>query len=75
MNRFNVSMFGMIQRNQEIYYPSLVESVVTLGIIAAHILLFHLILIARYFPMFEHHWKAMDFSVPDRIRKEWKGTG
>lgn len=54
-------MFGMIQRNQEIYYPSLVESVVTLGIIAAHILLFYLI--ARYFPIFEDHSEASDSSL------------
>src|SRR5512134_3141313 len=72
LNRFNVSMFGMIQRNQKIYYPSLVESVVTLGIISAHILLFYFI--ARYFPIFEHHSEAMDFPVPDRIRKECKGS-
>lgn len=72
LNRFNVSMFGMIQRDQNIYYPSLIESVVTLGILAAHILLFYLI--ARYFPIFEHHSEVMDFSVPDRIRKELKGA-
>ena len=72
LNRFNVSMFGMIQRDQKIYYPSLIESVVTLGILAAHILLFYLI--ARYFPIFEHHSEAMDFSTPDRIRKELKGA-
>ena len=72
LNRFNVSMFGMIQRDQKIYYPSLIESVVTLGILAAHILLFYLI--ARYFPIFEHHSEATDFSVPDRIRKECKGA-
>ena len=71
LNRFNVSMFGMIQRDQKIYYPSLIESVVTLGILAAHILLFYLI--ARYFPIFEHHSEATDFSVPDRIRKELQG--
>ena len=67
LNRFNVSMFGMIQLNQIIYYPSLIESVVTIGIIAAHILFFYLI--AKYFPIFEHHPEATDFSVPDRIRK------
>ena len=72
LNRFNVSMFGMIQRDQKIYYPSLIESVVTLGILAAHILLFYLI--ARYFPIFEHHSEATDFSMPDRIRKECKGA-
>lgn len=72
LNRFNVSMFGMIQRNQKIYYPSLVESVVTIGIIAAHILLFYLI--ARYFPIFEHHSEAPDSSLPHRARKECKGT-
>ncbi len=40
LNRFNVSMFGMIQENQQIYYPSVIESIVTIGIIAAHILFF-----------------------------------
>jgi Ni/Fe-hydrogenase subunit HybB-like protein len=52
LNRFNVSMFGMVQLNQKIYYPSLVESLVTIGIIAAHILLFYII--ANYFPIFVH---------------------
>jgi Ni/Fe-hydrogenase subunit HybB-like protein len=67
LNRFNVSMFGMIQKNQQIYYPSLVESVVTIGIIAAHILFFALI--ARYFPIFEHHPEGVDYTIPDRFRK------
>lgn len=71
LNRFNVSMFGMIQRNQEIYYPSVIESVVTIGIIAAHILLFYMI--AKYLPIFEHHPEVMDYSVPDRMRKVSKG--
>jgi Ni/Fe-hydrogenase subunit HybB-like protein len=53
LNRFNVSIFAMVQKNQEIYYPSLLESVVTIGIIAAHVLFF--VLIAKYFPIFEHH--------------------
>lgn len=70
LNRFNVSMFGMIQRNQEIYYPSVIESVVTIGIVAAHILFFYIL--AKYLPIFEHHPEAMDFSVPDRVRKEVK---
>jgi hypothetical protein len=52
--------------------PSLIESVVTLGVLAAHILFFYLI--ARYFPIFEHHSEATDFSMPDRIRKELKGA-
>jgi Ni/Fe-hydrogenase subunit HybB-like protein len=52
MNRFNVSMFGMMDPN-EIYFPSMIESLVTIGIIAAHILLF--VVIARHFPIFEHH--------------------
>jgi len=52
MNRFNVSMFGMMDLN-EIYFPSMIESLVTIGIIAAHILLF--VVIARHFPIFEHH--------------------
>ena len=67
LNRFNVSMFGMIQRNQEIYYPSFIESIVTIGIIAAHVLFFFLI--ARYFPIFQHHPETVDFSIPDRFRK------
>lgn len=62
LNRFNVSMFGMIQLNQKIYYPSIVESIVTIGIIAAHILLFYLI--AKYFPIFEHHGGGHD-TLPD----------
>jgi Ni/Fe-hydrogenase subunit HybB-like protein len=67
LNRFNVSMFGMIQKNQQIYYPSLVESVVTIGIIAAHILFFAVV--ARYFPIFEHHPEGVDYTIPDRFRK------
>jgi len=67
LNRFNVSMFGMIQPDQQIYFPSLLESVVTIGIIAAHILFF--VLLAKYFPIFEHHPEAVDATIPDRIRK------
>jgi Ni/Fe-hydrogenase subunit HybB-like protein len=67
LNRFNVSMFGMIQENQKIYYPSILESVVTVGIIAAHILFFALI--ARYFPIFEHHPEEVDYSIPDHFHK------
>lgn len=67
LNRFNVSMFGMIQENQQIYYPSFLESVVTVGIIAAHILFFALI--AKYFPIFEHHPVDVDYSIPDRFHK------
>ncbi|HXV22255.1 MAG TPA: Ni/Fe-hydrogenase cytochrome b subunit [Desulfuromonadales bacterium] len=67
LNRFNVSMFGMIQPDQQIYFPSLLESVVTIGIIAAHILFF--VLVAKYFPIFEHHPEAVDATIPDRIRK------
>ncbi|PLX83468.1 MAG: formate dehydrogenase [Desulfuromonas sp.] len=66
LNRFNVSMFGMMDPNQ-IYYPSLIESLVTIGIIAAHILFF--VLIAKYFPIFEHHPETVDYSLPDRLRK------
>jgi len=58
LNRFNVSMFGLIQRNQEIYYPSFLESLVTLGIISAEVILFFLV--ARYFPIFEHHTEAVE---------------
>jgi Ni/Fe-hydrogenase subunit HybB-like protein len=72
LNRFNVSMFGMVQLNQKIYYPSLVESVVTIGIIAAHILLFYII--AKYFPIFVHHPEAAEASLPDRVRKVSKSA-
>ena len=67
LNRFNVSMFGMIQKDQQIYYPSFLESLVTLGIIAAHILFFALI--ARYFPVFEHHPEDVDYAMPDHFGK------
>jgi Ni/Fe-hydrogenase subunit HybB-like protein len=67
MNRFNVSMFGMIQPDQVIYVPSFLESVVTIGMIAAHILFFTLI--AKYFPIFEHHPEATDYTIPDRFRR------
>lgn len=67
LNRFNVSMFGLIQKDQQIYYPSFLESVVTVGIIAAHILFFALI--ARYFPIFEHHPEEFDYTIPDRFRR------
>jgi Ni/Fe-hydrogenase subunit HybB-like protein len=67
LNRFNVSMFGMVQPDQQIYYPSLLESLVTIGIIAAHVLFF--VLIAKYFPIFEHHPEATDYTIPDRFRK------
>lgn len=70
LNRFNVSMFGMEQANQRIYIPSFIESVVTLGIIAAHILFF--VLIAKYFPIFEHHPEATDYTIPDRFRRVGK---
>jgi len=66
LNRFNVSMFGMMDPNQ-IYYPSLIESLVTIGIIAGHILFF--VLIARYFPIFEHHPETVDYSIPDKFHK------
>jgi Ni/Fe-hydrogenase subunit HybB-like protein len=67
LNRFNVSMFGMIQPDQQIYYPSLVESLVTIGIIAAHVLFF--VLIAKYFPIFEHHPETVDYTIPDHFHK------
>ena len=66
MNRFNVSMIGMMDP-QHIYLPSTIETVVTIGIIAAHILFF--VLIAKYFPIFEHHPETVDYTIPDRIRK------
>ena len=65
LNRFNVSMFGMEQADQAIYYPSIIESLVTLGIIAAHILFF--VLLAKYFPIFEHHPETVDYSIPDHV--------
>jgi len=71
LNRFNVSMFGMMDPNH-IYYPSLIESLVTIGIIAAHVLFF--VLIAKYFPIFEHHPETVDYSLPDRLRKIEDGT-
>jgi len=67
LNRFNVSMFGMIQENQKIYYPSFLESVVTVGIIAAHVLFFAVV--ARYFPIFEHHPEEVDYTIPDHFHK------
>jgi len=66
LNRFNVSMFGMMDPNH-LYYPSLIESLVTIGIIAGHILFF--VLIARYFPIFEHHPETVDYSLPDSFHK------
>ena len=70
VNRFNVSMFGM-EAPGTMYYPSFIESVVTIGIIAAHILFF--VLIAKYFPIFEHHPETVDYSLPDHFRKTGKG--
>ncbi|QXE91882.1 NrfD/PsrC family molybdoenzyme membrane anchor subunit [Geomonas subterranea] len=70
LNRFNVSMFGM-EAPGTFYYPSFLESVVTIGIIAAHILFF--VLIAKYFPIFEHHPETVDYSIPDHFRKTEKG--
>jgi Ni/Fe-hydrogenase subunit HybB-like protein len=67
MNRFNVSMFGMEQPGQQIYVPSVIESLVTIGIISAHVLFF--VLIAKYFPIFEHHPEATDYTIPDHFRK------
>ena len=66
LNRFNVSMFGMMNPDQ-IYFPSVVESLVTIGIIAGHILFF--VLIAKYFPIFEHHPETVDYSLPDSFHK------
>ncbi len=71
LNRFNVSMFGMMNPDQ-IYYPSIVESLVTIGIIAGHILFF--VLIAKYFPIFEHHPETVDYTIPGRIRKSDNGA-
>jgi len=66
LNRFNVSLFGMMDPSR-IYLPSLIETLVTLGIIAAHILFF--VLIAKYFPIFEHHPETVDYSIPDHVEK------
>jgi Ni/Fe-hydrogenase subunit HybB-like protein len=71
LNRFNVSMFGMMQKGT-MYYPSFIESVITIGIIAAHVLFF--VLIAKYFPIFEHHPETVDYSIPDRFRKTEKAA-
>jgi len=67
LNRFNVSMFGMIQQNQQIYFPSLIETMVTVGIIAGHILFF--VLIAKYLPVFEHHPETVDYNLVDEIHR------
>jgi Ni/Fe-hydrogenase subunit HybB-like protein len=72
VNRFNVSMFGM-EAPGTMYYPSFIESIVTIGIIAAHILFF--VLIAKYFPIFEHHPETVDYSLPDHFHKTEKGHG
>lgn len=66
LNRFNVSMFGMMD-STHIYYPSIIESIVTIGIITAHVLFF--VLIAKYFPIFEHHPETVDYSIPDSFGK------
>lgn len=71
LNRFNVSMFGMEQAGQQVYIPSVIESLVTMGIISAHILFF--VLIAKYFPIFEHHPEVTDYTIPDHFRKLEKG--
>jgi hypothetical protein len=44
---------------------------VTMGIISAHILFF--VLIAKYFPIFEHHPEVTDYTIPDHFRKLEKG--
>ena len=69
LNRFNVSMFGMAPEGT-LYIPSFIESIVTVGIIAAHILFF--VLIAKYFPIFEHHPETVDYSLPDTFHKTGK---
>jgi Ni/Fe-hydrogenase subunit HybB-like protein len=73
LNRFNVSMFGMEQADQAIYYPSIIESLVTVGIIAAHVLFF--VLLAKYFPIFEHHPETVDYSIPDHAHKTDEAHG
>ena len=59
-------MFGMIDP-KKLYMPSLIETSVKVGIIAAHILFF--VLIAKYFPIFEHHPETVDYSIPDPLFK------
>jgi Ni/Fe-hydrogenase subunit HybB-like protein len=66
LNRFNVSMIGMMHPEQ-IYLPSFIETLVTIGIIAAHVLFF--VLVAKYFPIFEHHPETVDYSLPDSFRR------
>lgn len=66
LNRFSVSMFGMIHEGRS-YVPSVVETVITLGIISAEVLFF--VLIAKYFPIFEHHPETVDSSIPDPLRR------
>ena len=72
LNRFNVSMFGMMDP-QNPYFPTAIESLVTLSIIAAHILFF--VLIAKYFPIFEHHPETVDYRIPHRPGKAGGITG
>lgn len=71
LNRFNVSMFGMEQVDQAVYYPSITETLVTVGIIAAHVLFF--VLLAKYFPIFEHHPETVDYSIPDHAHSVTPG--
>ena len=66
LNRFNVSMFGMMDPLNP-YFPTVIESLVTVSIITAHILFF--VLIAKYFPIFEHHPETVDYSLPSRAGK------
>ena len=40
---------------------------IAIGIIAGHILFF--VLIAKYFPIFEHHPETVDYSLPDSFHK------
>ena len=73
LNRFNVSMFGMMDPDQ-LYLPSIIETLVTMGIISAHILFF--VLIAKYFPIFEHHPETVDYTLPDSFHKiDGEGSG
>ena len=66
LNRFNVSMFGMMDPLNP-YFPTVIESLVTVSIITAHILFF--VLIAKYFPIFEHHPETVDYRIPHRPGK------
>ena len=49
------------------YVPSVIETIITLGIISAEVLFF--VLIAKYFPIFEHHPENVDSSIRDPVHR------